>query len=107
MPSFKLRVSAEALRSGSILDGAYHNLGTAFDNPIRIVKITNPSSADCTISYDGGTTDNEIVPAGSYLLLDLNANKDTNCDYVFPVGTQFAYKGSGAGTIYLSAYYVR
>lgn len=106
MPSFKLRVAAEALRSGSTLDGAYHNLGAAFDHPIRIVKITNISTADLTISYDAGTTDNEIVPAGSFLLLDLNANKDSNKDYVFQTGTQLAYKGTGVGTVYCSSYFV-
>jgi len=106
MPSYKLRVSTEALRSGSTLDGAYHDLGTPFEHPIRIVKITNSSTADATISFHGGSQDDEFVPAGSFLLLDLNANKDSDCDYVFPVGTQVSYKGSGIGTIYLSSYFV-
>lgn len=104
MPAVQSRLSFEALRSVSIAAG-YSNLGTPLENPIRIFKITNNSTADVTVSYDGGTTDHEFVPANSFLLIDITSNKVWDCQFCLPVGTQVAVKGVGAGSVYLSTYF--
>lgn len=110
MPQGKLRVAAEALQSidSGNLAGSYVDFGSAFSHEIRIVKITNNSTVDVTVSYDGGTNDNEYVPAGSFVLLDLCANREPDLELIFPVGTQVSIKGSeGSGSIYMSAYHAR
>lgn len=66
----------EALRSvgfGSI-SGTYVGLGTPIDYPGRIIKITNTTDADIFVSTDG-TTDQDIVPAGGFVLYDLGGNR--------------------------------
>ncbi len=110
MADFKLRLANEALRSidSSTFNGAYQNLGTAFQNPTRIFKITNDSTVGITVSFDGGSQDDEYIPAGGFLLIDVSANKICNRILVAPAGTQVAVKGSaGTGTVYLSTYYAR
>lgn len=104
MPAVQSRLAFEALRSVAIAAG-YSNLGTPLVNPIRIFKITNNSTADVTVSYDGGTTDHEFIPANSFVLIDITSNKVWDCQFCLAVGTQVAVKGVGAGTVYLSTYY--
>ena len=108
MPEIQCKLAYEALRSidSSTFNGAYQNLGTAFVNPIRIFKITNNSTVDVTVSYDGGTTDHEYVPAGSFLLIDISSNRVWDAKLVAKVDTQVSVKGSaGSGSVYLSTYY--
>jgi len=108
MPEVKIVVGAEALRSidSSTFSGSYQNLGSVLANPSRMLKITNNSTVDVTVSFDGGTTDHEYVPAGSFLLLDLCANKVWDGQFVFKSGIQIQVKGSaGTGSVYLSTYY--
>lgn len=110
MSEVKLRLGFEALRSidSAIFDSTYQNLGSALGEQIRIFKITNNSTVDVTVSYDGGTTDHEYVPASSFVLIDVCANNVESAKLIVPEGTQVAVKGSaGTGSVYLSAYYAR
>jgi hypothetical protein len=104
MPAVQSRLAFEPLRSVAIAAG-YSNLGTPLAHPIRMFKITNNSTADITVSYDGGVTDHEFLPANSFLLLDITSNKVWDCQFCLATGTQVAVKGAGAGTVYLSVYY--
>lgn len=108
MPQNKMRLAFEPLRSidSATFAGAYLDLGTPFENPIRLFKITNDSNVDITVSYNGGTTDHEYVPAGSFVLIDICSNRVWDAELVSAVGTQVSVKGSaGVGLVYLSTYY--
>lgn len=108
MSSIQTRLAFEALRSvaASSFDGTYKTLGAVMAHPIRIFKITNNSNVDVTVSFDGGTTDHEYVPAGSFLLLDVSSDRVAQCEFVLAKGTQVSVKGSaGTGSVYLSTYY--
>lgn len=60
------------------------------------------------ISFDG-TTDNLIVPAGSFVLYDVTTNREEAITYfVFAAGTQAFIKyvsAPSSGTIYLECLY--
>ena len=104
MPEIKTRFAIEPLRSVAIA-AAYVNLGTPLAHTARMFKIVNTSTGDATVSYDGGTTDHDIVPAGSFVLLDLTSNTTYDAELVMAKGTQVAVKGGGAGTVFLSIYF--
>jgi len=105
MPAVQSRLSFETLRSQASPFVAYTNLGTPMANPIRIFKISNESDAAITVSYDGGTTDHEHIPANSFVLIDITSNKVWDCQFCLSVGVQVAIKGTGSGTVYMSTYY--
>jgi len=108
MPEIRNKIAAEALRSinSNTFAGSYQNLGTALTQQSRLLKITNDTTVGVTISFDGGTTDHEYLPAGSFLLLDVCANHVWDAKFVWAIGTQVAVKGSaGTGLVYLSTYY--
>lgn len=107
--SFSQVVHADALRSlssGSI-SGTYATVGTAFQRPMRIVKIVNNTNGDLTISYDGGTTDNDFIPAGGFTLYDATTNRVSNqVTFIFVRGTQISVKGTpSTGSVYVIAFY--
>ena len=108
MPQPNSRLAFEELRSvnSNTFDGTYKNLGTPIANQIRIFKITNDSTVAITVSYDGGTTDHEYLPAGGFLLIDITSNKQWDYYLAMRIATQFSVKGSaGTGSVYLSTYY--
>jgi len=108
MPAVKNKLAFEALRSiaSSTLTGSYQNLGSVTANPIRIFKLTSTSSTDVTVSYDGGITDHEYLPAGSFLLIDVTSDRTWDCEFALAANVQVAVKGTaGTGNIYLSTYY--
>jgi len=108
MPAIQTKLAFEALRSvaASTFDGTYKTLGAVMDHPIRIFKITNNSSVDITVSFDGGTTDHEYIPTGSFLLIDVASDRVADSEFVLAKGVQVSVKGSaGTGTVYLSTYY--
>jgi len=108
MPAVKSKLAFEALRSraASTFTGSYQTLGAVMANPIRIFKITSTCSVDVTVSFDGGTTDHEIIPAGGFLLMDVTSDRVWDCEFALAKGVQVSVKAAaGTGTIYLSTYY--
>lgn len=110
MPAIQNKLAFEALRveaSGSLLGPlTYVNLGAPMAHPIRMFKLTSTSSTDVTVSYDGGTTDHEYLPAGSFILLDVTSDRAWDCEFALGAGVQVAIKGTaGTGNIYLSTYF--
>ena len=108
MPEIKSKLAFEALRSrdATTFDGTYQTLGSVMANPIRIFKITNDTDVGVTVSYDGGTTDHEYLPAGTFILLDVSSNTIWQAQYALGAGVQVSVKASaGTGDIYLSTYY--
>lgn len=100
----------ETIRStafGSIT-GSFVAVGTALANPSRVICFTNTTDADVFFSADG-TNSQFIVPAASFKLIDVNANRRNN-DYIFAyaAGTQFYVKYSSApsrGAVYIETIY--
>ena len=110
MPAVESRLTFEALRSlpGAGFTGSYQALGTPLANSIRLFKITNNTASDLTVSYDG-VTNHEFVPAMTFVLIDITANKVWDCQFCLAAGTQVYVKGAVAltGNVYLSTYYAR
>lgn len=73
------------------------------------VRITNISGAILDISYDG-ETDNEIMSVNSSLFLEFQSQSQPNAKVsLWEKGTIFyaASDAPGAGSVYLSGYYVQ
>lgn len=108
MPNFdKQKLLPEALRSrdSATFTGSYQTLGTPITNPSRILKITNNSTSLVTVSWDG-STDHEILPAATFILLDESSNSVSNDVLSAAAQTQFFVKGAaGTGLVYLSTYF--
>lgn len=105
--NFNTRLLPEVLRSidSSTFTGSYQAIGTVLANPSRLVKFTNVSTKSVSISWDG-SNDHEILPAGSFVLLDIATNKEEMSSCYIAAGTQFYVKGAaGTGLVYLSTYY--
>lgn len=102
-------VRFDALRSvafGSI-SGTYAALGTPTTHLMRIVKIINNTNADVTVSFDG-TTDNDYVPANSFVLYDFETNTYSGYDFFLALGTQLYVKTAGSpssGSVYATMIY--
>lgn len=97
----------EVLRSidSATFTGSYQAVGAALANPARIIKFTNNSGVLVTLSWDG-VNDHDVLPAGSFLLLDVSANKQISQIFSIAVGVRFYVKGSAStGSVYISSYY--
>lgn len=102
-----IRLAPETLRSidSATFTGSYQALGTPLVHAARIVKFTNNSNKDVTVSWDG-VNDNEFIPMGSFMLMDVGSDRELTSELYIPAKTQFYVKGSpGAGLFYLSSYY--
>lgn len=94
-------------RDSATFTGSYQTLGTVLEHPCRLVKLTNNSTVFITISWDG-INDHEVLPAGSFLLIDVSSNRQVSEIYDIAEGTQFLVKGSaGTGSVYLSSYFAQ
>lgn len=104
MPDYRSRLLNETLRSVAIA-ATYSNLSTPLVNPSRIMKIENETNGAITISFDGGVTDHERIPANGFVLIDATSNAVAESNLARAAGTQISVKGAGAGSVYLSTYY--
>lgn len=107
MGSLSTAMYPETLRSiaSASVSATYAAVGTPLAHPIRIIRFTNASTHDVTISWDGAT-DHEYVASGTSLLIDVSTNKEAALAFDIPQNTQFYVKGTaGTGTIYISAYF--
>lgn len=100
----------EVLRTlafGSI-SGTYANVGSSFDNPLRIVVIKNYTDADMIFSWDDAN-DNHFLKVNEVLQLEITANNEPADFLAVPRGTQFRVKDNGSaatmGAVYIEAVY--
>jgi len=100
-----------AIFDTSSLTGTYQALnGSGFGDNIKMLKIYNASDTGITISYDGGTTPHDFIPALSTFILDLQANHGTFASTGAGTlngksGQVIQGKGSaGTGNLYISGY---
>jgi len=104
-----IRLVPETLRSlafGSV-GASYMGVGTAFDNPIRIIFIQNLTDVTLLFSWDG-INDHFRLPRDGYLLLDVSANKNREHGMYISEGTRIYVKEDGtptSGTIDVSVLY--
>jgi hypothetical protein len=99
----------DTLRSidSATFTGSYQAVGTALTHGARIVKFTNLSGVTVTVSWDG-VNDADILPANSFVLLDVSGAKENPQFLEVQSGTQFYVKGaSSTGLFYISIYYGR
>ena len=105
---FAVRVLPETLRTinSATFTGSYQALGTALSHNVLLVKITNNSTVGITVSWDG-VNDHDFVPAGSFVLYDITANKPQQSPGLFiGKGTVFYVKAAaGVGTVYITTLY--
>jgi hypothetical protein len=106
--SSAIRIVPDTLRTlafGSI-SGTYAGIGTPFTYPVRIMHIYNGTDVLLTFSIDG-INDYFVVPASSFILLDLTANMTAygGAAYI-GAGTRIYVKGSPSlSAVYLSVWY--
>ena len=96
-----IRVAYEDLREAAFgaIGAAYAIVGTATQNPIRIITIVNDTDAPVVISFNG-VDDHIYVPATSGFTYDYNANKqDPSGIFQQPSGTEiYVKRHAGAPT---------
>lgn len=105
----EIKLRMEALRSlafGS-MGAAYVAVGTAIDNPARMIIIDNFTDADLMISFTGNT-DHMVIKANSGKVIDGASNKTTDDGFFFTVGTRLHVKNIGTpttGSVYFTSIY--
>lgn len=103
-----IRLFPEPVRSlafGSITAN-YAGVGTAFTEPVRILRIQNLTDALLWISFDG-VNDHEAMATNSFLLLDVTANKAAEDGCYLPDGTRIYVKRNEtptSGSVYVTVY---
>ena len=107
--SSTIRLFPEPLRSlGFASIGAgYMGIGTALDNPSRILHIQNLTDATLLFSFNG-VDDHEVLPANAFLLIDVTTNRTTDSGLYFAAGTRIYVKQSGvptSGSVYVANFY--
>ena len=86
-------------------------VGTPFQYQARIICFTNTTNEDVIFSMDG-STNQLIVPAGSFKLFDVTMNhRPVNMDdFCFAIGTQWYVKyvsAPGSGAVYIEVVYAQ
>lgn len=77
------------------ITGTFADLGTALTSPARLVKLLNTTDVDAEISTDGVNV-HDYVPANSFALYDLTANKVRDEGAFFRTGKQFSVRRPAA-----------
>lgn len=105
--SIRMRpIEQKTIAFGSIGAG-YMGVGTAFEQPIRMLYIQNLTDAGLQFSLDG-IIDHFPLPDNGFLLLDISANKTTERGFYLAEGDRVYVKQLGipsVGNVYVSAFY--
>lgn len=114
MSSFTNKAQVDVLRTiafGTVAE-TFVAVGTPFSYQARIICFTNTTNEDLIFSMDG-STDQLIVPAGSFKLFDITTNHRpvNQDDFCFSNGTQWYVRYvSGApssGSVYIEVVYAQ
>lgn len=99
-----LRVDAIRTLGFAAIGAAYVAVGTALAQPCRVFCLTNMSDQDVYFSIDG-VTNQFIVPANSFKLIDLCSNKVRDDGFFLSEGTVFYVRRVAAaltlGNVYI------
>jgi hypothetical protein len=111
--SFTSNAKADTLRTLGFasIAATYTAVGPPFSYQARIICFTNTTDEDVIFSMDG-STDEIIVPAGSFKLLDITTNhRPVNMDdFCFAIGTQWYVRYTSAptsGSVYIEVIYAQ
>lgn len=104
-----IRLLAEPVRSliYSSISGAYMGIGTALDDPSRILFVQNLTDETLMFSLDG-VNDHFPLPANGFLLLDITANRTLPQGCFISQGQRIYVKEIGTpttGNVYVSTFY--
>jgi hypothetical protein len=111
--SSSVRARYEPLRSilFSGISGVYAGVGLPFENPVRILKVTNNTDKNILVSLDG-INDHDIVAANGFFLYDYTSNKSNSGGLLEqPQGDRIYVKAEAAdnlptiGTLYVTVVY--
>jgi hypothetical protein len=110
--SLAIRLVPDILRSVAFgsLNAVYIGIGTAMTKPIRMFILQNWTNADLMISFDG-IHDHLPFSSGTFLELDITANKTIQQGFFLAQGTRFYVKLINpadiptTGAVYLTAFY--
>lgn len=102
------QIYPEVLRTiafGSI-SGTYAGIGTPLLHPGRLYYLVNQTDVLLTFSWDG-INDHFVVPAGSYILIDITTNRTaTGGAFMVSENTRTYVKGApGSGSVYLTSFF--
>ena len=110
---FTTQAKVDALRTVvySSLTSTYAAIGSAFEFQARIICFTNTTNEDVLFSMDG-STDQLVVPAGSFKLFDVTTNHRpvNQDDFCFSIGTQWYVKyaaSPSSGAVYIEVVYAQ
>lgn len=96
-----IKAALETLRSkaAASITNSYTTFGAVLSSDVRMFRLVNPTDGDLFFSIDG-TNNHFFVPANSFVLYDLAANRVLKgITFCIPKGTQFYIKYSTAPTI--------
>lgn len=103
-----VQILPENLRSidSATFTGVYQAVGPVLAHPASLVKFVNNSNVTVLISWDG-INDNDVIPANSFALYDIEANHSTYNECSIRKGTQFYVKAAvGIGLVYITVLYI-
>lgn len=106
-----VRVRYEPLRSLAFggISGAYAGVGLPFENPVRILKVSNFTDSNILVSLNG-IDDHDVVSANGFFLYDYSSNKSATAGLLEqPQGDRIYIKSEGAvpteGNVYVTVVY--
>lgn len=110
MSMIGIRFRLEPLRTLAFggISGTYAGIGTAIDNPVRMLILKNLTDAELFASLDGVT--NQIhLASGEVIVLDITTNKSIGGGFFLAQGERVYVKDSGSaptqGAVYLTIIY--
>jgi len=106
-----VRVRYEPLRSLGFagISAAYAGVGLPFENPVRILKVTNFTDSNILVSLNG-IDDHDVVAANGFFLYDYASNKAAAAGLLEqPLGDRIYVKAEGdvptEGNLYVTIVY--
>ena len=96
-----------ASKNTATLTGGYAVVSTGLTEACFLLRITNDSNRDLTISYDLGVTDHDYVVSGTSLEINAQTNSSPSGKVaLFRKGLPIYVKAAaGTGYVYIAGYY--
>jgi len=104
-----IRLMAETVRSidHATIGAAYLGVGTAIDNPARLLLIQNFTNANLMFSLDG-VNDHFPMLESSHIIIDISSNKTKDQGFYLSEGQRLYVKeidNPTSGSVYFTVFY--